>query len=134
MHAPHNSINPPSRHSSSQTGELPVIKKTIELYKTYYGYLEKFDKKDRHALGVTCERHLISFIEFLLEARYLPQMHKRSTLIKTNNRLETLKMLIRILKELKIIDYTKYVNLQQYLQEIGGMLGNWIKSIPMQDE
>ena len=123
-------LSPPPRRPYSQSQDLPILKQTIELYKTYYGYLELFEKKDRHALGITFELHLIAFIELLLEARYLPQTHKRPLLIKTNNKLETLKVLIRILKELRIIDYTKYIILEQLLQEIGGMLGNWIKSAP----
>lgn len=40
-----------------------------------------------------------------------------------------LKILIRILKDLKILDIKKYLLLEDELQEIGKMLGGWIKFV-----
>ncbi|MBI2444738.1 MAG: diversity-generating retroelement protein Avd [Candidatus Magasanikbacteria bacterium] len=105
------------------------MKKTIELYKSYYVYLELFPKKDKHALGATCERYLIQIIELLLEASYLPKDAKRACLLKANNKFEALKVFIRLLHELKILDQKKYIALQSAVQEIGKMFGGWIKSL-----
>ncbi len=98
------------------------------MYKTYYGYLELFHKKDKYALGAKCEQYIISVLELLLETSYLPKLEKRVILLKANNKFETLKVLIRLLKELKIIDLKKYTVLQFAIQEIGRMLGGWIKT------
>ncbi len=98
------------------------------MYKTYYGYLELFPKKDKHALGAKCEHYIIAVLELLLETSYLPKIEKRPLLLKANNKFETLKVFIRLLKELKIIDLKKYTVLQSAIQEIGRMLGGWIKN------
>lgn len=109
--------------------DIPILKKTIDLYKTYYGYAELFPKKDKYALGATCERYLIEIIELLLEASYLPKETKRPLLLKASNKFETLKIFIRLLQELKIIDQKKYIVLQTAIQEIGRMFGGWLKTL-----
>lgn len=105
------------------------MKKTIELYKTYYAYAQLFPKKDKYALGATCERYIILTIELLLEASYQPKEQKRASLMNANNKFEALKIFIRLLRELNIIDQKKYLALQSSIQEIGKMFGGWLKSV-----
>jgi hypothetical protein len=49
--------------------------------------------------------------------------------VKASNKFETLKVFIRLLHELKIIDQKKYVVLQSAIQEIGRMFGGWMKKL-----
>lgn len=114
---------------SSAWEDAPIVKKTIELYKTYYTYAELFPKKDKYAIGAACERYIISTIELLLEASYLPKEAKCVVLLQANNKFETLKIFIRILRELNILDQKKYLVLQTMIQEIGRMFGGWMKSL-----
>lgn len=108
---------------------VPILKRTIDLYKLYYTYAELFPKKDKYTIGATCERYIIEILEILLQASYLSKEEKL-TLIKTaNNKFDTLKIFIRLLKELNIIDQKKYLALQTIIQEIGRMFGGWIKSL-----
>ena len=48
---------------------------------------------------------------------------------KADIKLKILKTLIRAVFDVKAIDQKKYLLLQGSLQEIGKMLGGWIKSI-----
>ena len=111
-------------------GDAPIVKKTMELYRLYYGYVELFPKKDKYHLGAACERYLLQTLELLLEASYLPVTQKRVRILSANTKFETLKVLIRLLKELKVLDQKKYLALQSLIQEIGKMLGGWIRSLP----
>lgn len=123
-------LPPPPDSGLSQTlfaEEIPILKKAVDLYKTYYLYLELFPKKDKHALGATCEKYLIQTIELLLEASYQPKEFKKASLLNANNKFETLKILIRLLRELNILEQKKYIILQSIIQEIGRMLGGWLK-------
>lgn len=43
--------------------------------------------------------------------------------------IDLLKILIRLCKEVKVLDDKKYLKLQKKLQEIGKMLGGWLKSL-----
>lgn len=120
---------PPPNASRSEWAEVPILKKTIELYKTYYNFLELFPKKDKYALGAKCEEYIIAVLELLLETSYLPKEAKRPILLAANNKFETLKIFIRVLRELKIIDQKKYLALQTIIQEIGRMFGGWMRSL-----
>jgi len=42
---------------------------------------------------------------------------------------DTLKILIRLAKEVKALDNKKYIQLEQELQELGKMIGGWMRSI-----
>lgn len=121
--------SPPPDAGRSDWEEVPILKKTIELYCTYYGYLQLFPKKDKYTLGATCERYIISVVELLLEASYAPKERKRDRIAAANTKFEALKVFVRILKQLKIIDQKKYLTLQASIQEIGRMLGGWLRSL-----
>jgi hypothetical protein len=108
---------------------VPILKKTIELYKTYYVYAQLFPKKDKYTLGATCERYLLTVIELLIEATYSSKENKRTRLLLANSKFEALKIFIRLLKELDILDQKKYLVLQSMLQDIGKMFGGWMKSL-----
>lgn len=99
------------------------------MYKTYYAYAQLFPKKDKYAIGVATERYIIQTIELLLAAGYGQWEVKRMSLLRANNSFETLKIFIRILKELNILDQKKYLTLQSMIQEIGRMLGGWLKTL-----
>ncbi len=105
------------------------MKKTIDLYKLYYTYVQLFPKKDKYTLGATCEKYIIEILELLITASYLPKDTKLSLIKSANNKFETLKIFIRLLRELNIIDQKKYLALQTMIQEIGRMFGGWIKSL-----
>lgn len=91
--------------------------------------MELFPKKDRYALGRRCEDAILDFLELIMLAASSVKSNKLVILQKANARFDVLKLLIRMLKDIKVIDNKKYVRLQEAIQEIGKMLGGWIKSL-----
>jgi hypothetical protein len=67
----------------------------------------------------------------ILELLFLAnsEQNKIPTLNKIDVKLKIFKTLIRLGFDAKIIDQKKYLKLEESLQEIGRMLGGWIKSI-----
>lgn len=108
--------------------DIPIFTKTYELYKTFYGYLPTFPKKDRYTLGQKCESILLDLIEAIICASNLPKQEKSPILKKASLKLDILKVFFRLGKDLKVIDSKKYLVLEGYLHEIGRMLGGWIKA------
>ena len=53
---------------------------------------------------------------------------KLKTLEKASLELNVLRIFIRLAKEIRALDLKKYITLQKNLNEIGKMLGGWIKS------
>lgn len=58
----------------------------------------------------------------------ISSQNKLNLLEKASQKLDLLKILIRLADDLKILDNKKYLEIQQKIQEIGKMLGGWIKS------
>jgi hypothetical protein len=108
--------------------DIPIFVKTYELYKAFYKYLPNFPKKDRYTLGQRCEATLLDLLESIILAGNLSRHDKHSTLKQASIKVDLLKVLFRLLKDLRIIDVKKYLILEESLQEIGRMLGGWIKT------
>ncbi|MDE1970036.1 MAG: diversity-generating retroelement protein Avd [Patescibacteria group bacterium] len=108
--------------------DIPIFKKTYELYKTLYSYRNTVAKQDRYILWQRCETIMLDIVEFLLAASQSTKMEKLPILEKTSVKLNLLRVLVRLSKEVKAIDAKKYIILQEHIDEIGKMLGGWIKA------
>lgn len=109
--------------------DAPILKKSVDLYKEFYLYLKDFPKKDQYMLGKRCEEYVLVFLESILSAVGLPREQKPNVLVKASAKLDTLKILFRMACELKMLDNKKYLSLQLKIQDIGKMLGGWMKSL-----
>lgn len=109
--------------------DIPIIKNLYELYKVFYSYSVLFPKKDKYTLGAKCEMYIITTLELLLEASCAYREEKLELIKKANAKFDALKLFIRLLKDLNIIDSKKYLELQKQIQEIGRMLGGWQRSL-----
>lgn len=109
--------------------EAPILKKTVDLYKEFYQYLKLFPKKDQYMLGKRCEEHILSFMTSILMAVGLQKSQKLKILEEASGRFDVLKVLLRMARELKMLDNKKYLSLGEKIQEIGRMLGGWMKSL-----
>jgi len=67
-------------------------------------------------------------MESVILASQLSKIEKLPILQKASIRLDVLKVLIRLCKDLKVLDNKKYLILESQIQEIGRMLGGWIKA------
>lgn len=122
----------PDSHNNCESNRLnlhiPIFQKAYELYTIFYGYIVHFPKKDRFTLGQRIENAILDIMEYIVVAIQLSKSAKLPALQKTSIKLDFLKILIRLAKDLKILDYKKYLILESRIQEIGKMLGGWIKS------
>lgn len=114
--------------SINRTFDFPIFQKTYEIYKLFYSYLVNFPKKDKYSLGLRCENTLLDFLEEITLAGGVSKTEKLPILQRASTKLDLAKVLIRLCKDLKILDNKKYLTLEASLQEIGRMLGGWIKS------
>lgn len=113
-------------HTSLQ--KVPIYLKTYELYKTFYVYLGSFPRKDRYSFGQKCEAMLSELLEAVILASSLSKQEKLPILKKASLKVDVLRSLFRLGKDLKIIDNKKYMLLEKLLSEIGKMFGGWIKN------
>lgn len=109
--------------------EAPILKNMTGLYKLFYNYLKLFPKKDQYVLGRHCEQYLLNFLELIVYAAGLPREQKLKVLEQANRKFDIVKILFRLARELEMLDNKKYLSLQGNAQEIGRMLGGWIRSL-----
>lgn len=98
------------------------------MYKDFYSLRLSVPKQDRYTLWQKCESILIEVLEGILFASQQTKLEKLPTLEKTSVKLNFLKVCVRLMKDIKAIDAKKYVVIEANLDEIGRMLGGWIKS------
>jgi hypothetical protein len=109
--------------------EVPLFQNIYDFYKLFYLYIDHFPKKSREVLGRKIESTILELLELISQASFAEQNQKINNLLNASVKLDFLKVLFRLTFDLKIIDQKKYIFLEEKLQEIGRMLGGWIKSI-----
>lgn len=108
--------------------DIPIFKKTYELYKTLYEYLKSFPRQDRYSLGAKCEDAVLSVLDGIISASQLSKTEKMPILQKASAKLNLLRVYVRLAKEVCALDNKKYLILQEDIDEIGRMLGGWLRS------
>jgi hypothetical protein len=108
--------------------DIPIFKKSYELYAVFYGFRSNVPRQDRYAIWQRSEDTALDIIEGILLASQTRPAEKASVLERASVKLNLLRVFVRLMKETKTIDARKYVVLQAAIDEIGRMLGGWIKS------
>ncbi len=85
-------------------------------------------KNDRFTIYERSENLILDVVELLIEAGYVARNNKVTILEHASVKLNTLRLLIRLMKESSTFDTKKYVTLQTIIDEIGRQLGGWIRS------
>ncbi len=108
--------------------DIPIFKKTYNLYKDFYGFRNNVPKQDRFTIWQRCENIILEILENIIYASQLSKMEKLPILQKASLKLNFLRVFLRLCKETKVLDTKKYIHLEEDVDEIGRMLGGWIKS------
>jgi hypothetical protein len=67
--------------------------------------------------------------ENTIQAAFSPKYEKQIPLRRARIKIEILKRLIRLARELNIIEEKQYLNLESQLQTISKMLAGWLKFV-----
>lgn len=100
-----------------------------EVYKHSIQISDALSKRWRYSLGISIEKSILEVLELLVTAKNAPKPMKASFLLKASSILEVTTLKIRLLLELQLVNETRVFQLQAKLQEIGRMLGGWLKSV-----
>lgn len=72
----------------------------------------------------------MALLETLIEIGHRKGNEKLQSLLLMSDRVDLLKVFIRLAKDTRAIDNKQYLEVQCIIQEIGKMVGGWIKSVP----
>ncbi|MCC7004494.1 four helix bundle protein [Candidatus Nomurabacteria bacterium] len=110
--------------------EIPIIQKTYEVYKGVVDINNHLDKRWRYSLGHSIEESVLALLDCLIMAKHAPKPLKVSYLLKSTSHLEISRLKLRLILEFKAVkNETNLFKLQTHNEEIGKMLGGWIRSL-----
>ncbi len=105
--------------------ELPIFTRWVAFLEWLLPTTEKFPKRVRFTFADRINNLALDIVEDLTEARY--SRDKRVHLNRINLRLEQLRILLRLCHRLKYLPHPAYQYAMRSLNEVGRMLGGWIK-------
>ena len=111
----------------SDITQLIMFQKHYDLMVYSFPIIGRFPKDQRFVLGQQIENQMLEIGKMIVHANKLKQ--KRGKLYDIDIELEKLRFLIRIAKDLKILTISKYGHHCERLDEIGRLLGGWLKTV-----
>ena len=122
----HNNVssNPPP-----QLFGLSIIQKLVGIYKLWHEIVHNFSKDSRYTLGAKIDSLFLEVIENIIKAGYSDKAEKQIFLKRASAKLDLVKFFLQIAWEIKSLDNKKYINISEKLNEVGKMLGGWLKSV-----
>lgn len=88
--------------------------------------VEKFPRAQKHLLGDRLQGLALDVLEDLIEATY--SRARQPILQRANLRLEKLRFLVRLAKDLRHLDLRRYEHAAEEINEVGRLVGGWLKA------
>jgi hypothetical protein len=126
--------HPVRRRARSTTGSAASARTTGAALEACYRFLlwliptlEKFPRSQKFLLGDRIQSQGLAVLGYLIAATYRPAQRQRC-LEEANLELEHLRFGLRLAKDLKHLDFARYEFAARSVDEIGKLVGGWLKS------
>ena len=102
-----------------------IVTKAYDVTSWLLQQVNTFPRAHRFVLGDRSANTALDILEGWVEASHLRD--KRAVLGVVNLKLERLRYLIRMSKDLQVLSLRKYEYVTREINEVGAMLGGWLK-------
>ena len=109
----------------SKAQDLPIFTAWMQFLDWLLPTTEKFPKRVRFTFADRIDTLALDIVEDLVEARY--SRDKQPVLKRLNLRLEKLRIRLRLCHRQHYLSHQGYEHAMRALNEVGRMLGGWIK-------
>jgi 23S rRNA-intervening sequence protein len=103
----------------------PALERTYQFLAWLVPTLDKFPRRQKFLLGDRIESTALDVLEGLVEATYT--RNRGRMLEAVNLKLDKLRFLFRLSCELQLLDQRRYEHAARGIDEIGRLVGGWIK-------
>jgi len=110
-------------------GKLSILSHLVSAYKFWHEIRVHITKSAKYTLGEKIDRLFLETIELIFVGQYLKKEQKVPALQKANTKFDTLKFFMMVLWEMGDLGEKQYAALSQKLNEIGKMLGGWLRKL-----
>lgn len=90
----------------------------------------RFPKASRFTFAQRIDGRALDVLEALVDARYARAEQKRAALIRVDRLLAQLRVLVRLSHQRQLLDHGSYELLARRFDEVGRMLGGWVRTLP----
>ena len=111
--------------------EVDAITKLYDFILWMLPKLEKYPRSQKYLLADRIETLMLDILELLIEAAYSKK--KYDALRSANLKLEKLRYLIRLSKDLQFLNIKSYEYSSRAVNEIGLSIGGWLKYSKRED-
>lgn len=105
---------------------LPIFQKAYDLTLVIYRATAKFNREYKYTLGAKLKETIIEFLDWVIRAN--SEKNKTPALKEADMRLERLRIYVRLGYDLEVVGIRKYEILCRQMDELGKMLGGWMKN------
>lgn len=106
-----------------------MIQKLVAAYKLWHEIVPNFPKTSRYTLGGKVDSLFLETVEFLLSAGSVSSAERLIKVSRALSATDSVKFLLQVAWEIRSLDTKKYTALSEKLDEIGRMLGGWLKQL-----
>ncbi len=111
--------------------QSPIFSKTYDMIRWLIPQTVKFPRQQRFVLAGNVQQTALRFQEQLVAAAYadkaLPDLRQADV------SLATLRIYLRLCRDLKLLQFNQYEHVTRMVNEIGRLLGGWIRSIKKEE-
>lgn len=109
------------------TDNLIIFQKTYDFVLLIYPIINHIPKSHRMVLGRNLEENCISLLLLMIKANKTRDVSRKLLQNKISDSLDSIRILVRLTKDLKFLSINQYAILAEKLNEIGKMVYCWSK-------
>ena len=106
--------------------ELPVYKSCYDLLLEIFLFTKDFAKEYKYTIGETLKKETTELLTLIFRAN--TQKNKEDILQEAREKVEIIRLLVRVMKDLHQINVKKFVQVNQRVEEVSRQLTGWQKS------
>ncbi|OVE79376.1 hypothetical protein BVY01_02750 [bacterium I07] len=107
--------------------ELPVYKASYDLLLEIFRFTKEFNKDFKYTVGESLKKETLELITLIYRAN--SKADKWQTLQTAREKIEVIRLFVRLMKDLKQISLQRFVQVNQRVENVSKQLTGWQKSM-----
>lgn len=107
--------------------ELPIYKSCYDLLLEIFVFTKNFSKDFKYTVGESIKKETVELLTLIFRAN--SRTDKHAVLQEAREHIEVIRLLIRLMKDLKQISLKNFVKINQKVEEVSKQLTGWQKAV-----
>jgi len=106
--------------------ELPVYKATYDLLLEVFHFTKGFSKEYKYTVGESIKKETLELITLIYRSN--SKQNKTETIQEAREKIEVLRLFIRLMKDLRQISLKRFVQINKQVENVSKQLTGWHRS------